>query len=208
MLGDWLGILRLPHMLRILSIRLLVRTGWLTLRPFLPLFVATLLASQASVSTVTGLAAGISSAFCAIGSVLLGRIGDRIGHRQLLVACSLGAAAGYVSVTVLVTQAWQLVVLYSLIGGLLGGIIPSMDALMTRAAPDGQMGSVYGLGTSVTSIGRMIVPLLLAALIALVGVRSVFLPAAIGFALVAVLAASHRSLGPPLRNPSDSPAQG
>ena len=203
MLRDWLGILRLPHMPRILSIRLLVRTGWMTLRPFLPLFVGTLVASQDRVSTVTGLAAGISSAFCAIGSVGLGRIGDRIGHRQLLVVCALGSAVSYVSMSV-VTQAWQLIALYAVTGGLLGGITPSMEALMTRAAPVGQMGSVYGLGTSVTSVGRMIAPLLLAALIALVGVRSVFLPAAIAFALVALLTAPHRSMGPPLENRMDS----
>ena len=196
MLHDWLCILRVPHMPRLLSMRLLARSGWMTLRPFLPLFVGTLMASQDRVCAVSGLAIGISSAFSALGSVTLGRVGDRIGHRQLLLFCSLGAAVGYLSMA-LVTQAWQLVALYAITGGLLGGVIPLMGALMAQAAPGGQMGSVFGLDTSVTSIGHMVFPLLLAALIAFIGVRSVFLPAAVGIILVALLATSHRSMRPP-----------
>ncbi len=195
MLRNWLDILRMPRMPRLLSMRLLARSGWITLRPFMPLFVGTLMASQDRVSAVSGLVIGISSAFSALGSVTLGRVGDRIGHRQLLLFCSLGAAVGYLSMA-LVTQVWQLAILYAITGGLMGGVISLMGALMAQAAPGGQMGSVYGLDTSVTSIGRMVLPLLLAALIAFMGMRSMFLPAALGIILVALLAASRQSTHP------------
>ena len=186
MLQGWLGVLRAPHMPEILSMRFLVRAGQSVLMPFLPLFVATLLTSQERVSTVTGLAIGVSSAFGALSSVYLGRLGDRAGYRRLLLVCALAAAAGYVPMA-LVGQAWQLVALYAVVGSALGGVVPAVTALMTHAAPEGQMGAVYGLDSSVNSGGRMIAPLVGAALIGLIGLRGIFVVVAAIFVVVAFL---------------------
>lgn len=191
MVYGWLDVLHIQDMPKIFGIRFLVRMGQSVLIPFLPLFVATLLTSQDVISTITGLAIGVTSAAGALTSIYLGRLGDRLGHRRLLLVSALAAALGYVPMA-LVTQPWQLVVLYAVVGGALGGVIPSLTALMTHAAPEDQMGSVYGLDTSVNSGGNMVAPLLGTAVIALVGLRSMFGLVAVIFVLVAYLASSYQ----------------
>ncbi len=186
-LSGWSRVLRAPRMPRIYSIRFLLRTGDGMVAPYLPLFVVMLLSSQQGASTITGMASGAKSAFAAIGALTLGRLGDRIGHRRLLLFCSLGAALSY-SLTTLATQSWQLVVLFALVGLALGGIFPSVTSLITRAAPAGQMGSVYGLDHSISGGGRVLASLLGLATITLTGVRGMFVVIAAVFVLTAFLA--------------------
>ncbi len=88
-----------------------------------------------------------------------------------------------------VTQGWQLILLSALIGGALGGVAPSAKALMNKSAPTEQMGSVYGLDSSVTAAGRVAVPLIGTAIVELAGLRSVFGLVAGMFVLVTVLTA-------------------
>ncbi len=194
----WFDVLGLQEMPKILGVRFLVRMGQSVVVPFLPLFVATLLVSQELVSTITGLAIGVASATGALSSIYLGRLGDRVGYRQLLLVCSLGAALGYLPMG-LVTDPWQLVTLYAIVGGALGGVIPSVTALMTHAAPDDQMGAVYGLDAGVNSSGSMVAPLLGTIVIGLTGLRSMFVFIAVIFVVVGFLASSCRPVHAPSR---------
>jgi DHA1 family multidrug resistance protein-like MFS transporter len=54
-----------------------------------------LLPAEAHVATVTGVITGVSAVGSALGSPLIGRWGDRAGHRRLLIACGLAAALFY-----------------------------------------------------------------------------------------------------------------
>jgi DHA1 family multidrug resistance protein-like MFS transporter len=159
--------------------------------PFLPLFVAALLLTQERAATISGLAIGLSSALGALSSVYLGRLGDRVGHKRVLLICSFGAAVGYGAMT-LVAYPWQLLVMYAATGVALGGIIPSVAALLTHTTPSEQMGSVYGLDASVSSIGRMTSPMLVATLVTLVGLRGMFVFVFGIFVMLAVLVAWYR----------------
>ena len=191
MLNGWSRVLRAPHMLKVYGIRFLSRTGDSLMAPFLPLFVVTLLTSQQRASTVTGLAVGFKSAFAALGALSLGRLGDRIGQRPLLVMCALSASLAY-ALTTLVTQSWQLVALSAVIGLAVGGVFPSITTLMRHASPDGQMGAVYGVDHSISGGARVVASMLGLATISLAGLRGMFAVVAAIFALTAVLAASHR----------------
>lgn len=195
MLNGWSRVLRAPHMPEIYSIRFLSRTGDGLMAPFLPLFVVTLLSSQQRASTVTGLAFGLKSAFAALGALSLGRLGDRIGQRRLLVICSLGASLAY-ALTTLVTQSWQLVVLFAVMGLAVGGVFPAITTLMSHASPSGQVGAVYGVDHSVSGGARVVASLLGLAVISLMGLRGMFGVVAVVFALTALLAASHRLVYP------------
>jgi DHA1 family multidrug resistance protein-like MFS transporter len=186
-LGGWLIIIRVPHMPEHLSVRFLVQAGQSIVLPFLPLFMALLLTSQKNTSTITGLAVSIMSASGAISAVLLGRVSDHIGlERLLLISAPLVAIAyGLMSLS---TESWQLIGLYAVAGGALGGVVPVVAALMGTSHPREQMGSVYGLANSMNAAGRMIAPLLGAAVVFFTALRGVFVASAILFGLIVVLA--------------------
>jgi MFS transporter, DHA1 family, multidrug resistance protein len=157
--------------------------------PILSLFVLSLNDErQAGTAALTGLVIGASALASAISAVYLGRLGDRIGHTRVLITSAVAAMVLYVP-QAWVQNTWQLVVLQALGGFAVGGLVPSVAALLNLWAPAGNQGATYGLDNSVQASGRVVAPLAAASLAALAGYRGVFLGAAVIYAAIAVAAA-------------------
>jgi MFS transporter, DHA1 family, multidrug resistance protein len=155
--------------------------------PIAPLFILSLMADPTSVNTMTGLVVGISSATTTASAVYMGRLGDRIGHRRIIVVCSIAAGILYV-LQWQVTAAWQLLVLQALVGIAVGGIVPSISALLARYTYPGQEGAVFGLDNSITSAARSVAPMVGAAVAHAVSLRTTFLAAAVLYLALAIVA--------------------
>lgn len=143
------------------------------LLPVIPLFVPLLLADLQRVNTFTGLVTGISSATTTLSSIFLGRLGDRVGQRRVLVA-SLVAAGLLYALQSGVSAAWQLLLLQAIAGIALGGITPAVSALLARYTPAGTEGSVYGLDNSVGSGARSLAPIIGSGIMVWWGLRTAF----------------------------------
>jgi DHA1 family multidrug resistance protein-like MFS transporter len=186
--GFWQGlalVLRSRALLVMFGIRLMIRLGLGTISPMLPLFVQSLTLAGERVASITGLVSGVGAATSALGAVVLGRVGDRIGYRRVMVACALGAAVLYAPQSS-VTTPTQLLILQAATGVVLGGIVASVSATLANLAPKGRQGVVYGLDTSATSVARAVAPMIGAAIAAGLGLRFIFLFAAGIFALTAL----------------------
>jgi MFS transporter, DHA1 family, multidrug resistance protein len=190
--------LQRPGIAAVLSVRFTAWLGRMMILPFLPLFIAALIGSDAAGGVVTGIAVGIGSAAGTVSSLLFGRWGDWIGHRRMVILGSLATAVAYAPIG-FVTQAWQVVALYAATGATVGALMPSMSALLGSLSERQAVGSVYGLDATVVSAARGVAPLLGGALIALtIGTReptgldyAVIFPAiALAFALAGGLAAA------------------
>jgi DHA1 family multidrug resistance protein-like MFS transporter len=175
-------VLRSHALLIMFGTRIITNFGLRVMGPMLPLFVQSLMPGQERVASVTGLITGARAATGALGAIVMGRIGDRIGHRRVLVACALGAAALYVPQFLVVTPT-QLLVLQAAAGVATGGIMASVSATLAQLAPEGRQGVVYGLDSSATSVARAIAPMAGAAIATGLGLRYIFLCAAGAFAL-------------------------
>ncbi len=125
------------------------------------------------VNTYTGLVVGVASATATASAVYLGRLGDKIGHRNIVIGSSIAAAALFLP-QAFVTQAWQLLVLQAMTGLASGGIVASASALLARYTDPGEEGAVYGLDNSVVAAGRAIAPLLGASIAVWFGMRITF----------------------------------
>jgi DHA1 family multidrug resistance protein-like MFS transporter len=187
-LRDWARVLSNGRLTCTLWLRFLVATGRATLEPLLPLFVAMLAAESARVATLTGLIVGASSATSIATSIYLGRLGDRIGHGRVVLWCGSVAAVGFVP-QAFVTGVWQLLVLQALTGACVGGLIPSLSALLARHSRSGDEGCVYGIDNSVVSVGRTLAPLLGACCAVWFSLRAAFIATSLIFAAVALMAA-------------------
>ena len=165
--------------------RVVMNFGLRIMGPMLPLFVQSLMPGQGRVASVTGLITGARAATGALGAVALGRVGDRIGHRRVLVACALGAAVLYAP-QFLATTPTELLILQAAAGVATGGIMASVSATLAQLAPEGRQGVVYGLDSSANSVARAIAPMAGAAIAASLGIRFIFLCAAGVFALAAL----------------------
>ena len=126
--------------------------------PVLPLFVPLILLNQSFVATFTGLVIGIASATGTASAVFFGRLGTGLGTaascgwrrwvRRRLPADGLGRAA-------LAAAHPQRP------GGIaIGGVVPSLSALLARYSDIGEMGAAFGIDNAVVGASRAVAPLL------------------------------------------------
>ncbi len=170
---QWKRILKTSGVAVTYLMRFLSSLGRMMLIPILPLFVQTLLVDPERLNTLTGLVISVSSAATTLSAVYLGRLGDRVGHRRVLITCSAISAGLYVFQS-MVASAWQLLAFQVLVGVATGGVIPAVSALLARYTRHGEEGSVYGLDNSINAAGRAAAPLLGAWVAATLGLRATF----------------------------------
>ncbi|NLX10153.1 MAG: multidrug efflux MFS transporter [Chloroflexi bacterium] len=186
-LADWRYVLSMPGVLPTYSTRFMAWLGRTMPTPFMPLFLQSLLPEGAQVATLTGVIVAVSSVAGTISAVYMGRLGDRIGHKRVLLASASAGALFYFPQT-FVTETWQLLVLQALTGFAAGGIMPVISALLARYTLPGEEGAVYGLENSIVSASRAIAPMIGSPLVLWFGLRSVFTATGVLFAIATLFA--------------------
>jgi MFS transporter, DHA1 family, multidrug resistance protein len=203
-IAEWRHVMSMPGVMQTYVIRFMTGLSRSMLIPIMPLFVSMLLMEQTfsvtpeyyeelgvaliGVSTITGLVVGVRSAASTFSAVYLGRLGDRIGHRTIVLWCAGIAAVFYVP-QAFVNEPWQLLVLTFITGLSIGGLVASPSALLTRYTEPGEEGAVFGLDNSVLAASRAIAPLVGAGIAAWLGLRIAFLTAAGVFVVVLIVTA-------------------
>lgn len=186
--GFWQGltlVMRSRALLFMFGTRVVTNLGSRIMEPMLPLFVQSLMPGAARVASTTGLIVGARAATSALGAVVLGQVGDRVGHRRVLTACTIGAAGLYIP-QFFVSTPTQLLMLQGVVGLALGGILASLSATLASLSPDGHQGVVYGVDASALSAANAIAPMIGAAVATGLGLRFIFLCTAGIFALAAL----------------------
>ncbi len=174
-------------LLGVLGVRLLMRLAARLPGPTLPLFVEAISPPDARVASITGLVSGVGALFGALGGIGLGRLGDRIGYRRILMTCAMLSIACYAPQYFVNHPIW-LLPLQAGTGLAMGGILASISASLAALSPKGQEGIVYGVDASVVSVANAIGPMTGSAVAAWLGFRVPFLAAASIFVLAGVAA--------------------
>ncbi len=194
MFSQWAIVMRSPAVPLTYLMRFTAWLGRTMIMPYLPLFIATLLVSDELASIYTGVAIGAASFAGTISGVALGRLGDRVGHRKVLIASAVATAVFYAPMA-LVQNVWQLIALNVMVGFAVGGVLPAVSAMLAKFTDPSMSGSVYGLDNSVGAASRAFAPVIAGAIIALTttgpepNYRDIFLVTAVLFAVTASLAA-------------------
>jgi DHA1 family multidrug resistance protein-like MFS transporter len=187
-LATWLDLLKTKGLGIAYGIRFMSQLGRMMIVPITPLFVQELMGGTEGVNTVTGLVTGVYAGMLTVSSIYLGRLGDRIGHRRVVLVSVLLVAILYLPQS-LVTESWQLLFLLALVGAAMGGVIPTLSALMAGFSSPGEAGLVYGLDNSVRAAARSIAPLIGSFVALWFGLRGAFIATGMIFILTWVLAA-------------------
>lgn len=188
-LEDWKEILSTTGVKPAYLVRFLLGVTQMILLPLAPLFVLSLLPADAPVNIWTGVITGVGGGASVLTSVYLGRMGDRVGHRPILLM-SVVAAAIFYFFHFFIIEVWQLLVLQLLVGAAIGGIIPSLTALLATFTRPGEEGSVYGLDQSIVASTRFVAPLLAGVLASWLSIRSTLGLTSILFVFIFILAFS------------------
>lgn len=143
------------------------------IQPILPLFVDHLHQGSGSASSLAGLTLGVMGLTSAVAAVVLGRVGDKIGQRGVLIVTALLSGLLYFP-QAMAQSVTQLIVLQALFGIAAGGVLPTANAIVANLTPAERRGAVYGFTATATSLGGFAGPLGGAALAAAVDIRATF----------------------------------
>ncbi|MFO7709966.1 MAG: MFS transporter [Desulfobacterales bacterium] len=184
---EWRRIFAAAGVLTTYSLRFLDSLVRMLFLPILPLFALELIADATRVNSFTGLVIGLASASAAVFSVFFGRLGDRAGHRRIVVLCSF---LGFLSFLLqgVATSGWQFLVLQLFAGIAHGGVVTGVSALLARYTACGDEGAVYGLDNSINSGARAVAPMVGVSIAVWLGMRAVFGAAALFYLVAALLA--------------------
>ncbi len=161
-----------------LSTGMLLMFATMSIEPIITVYVAQLVEDQSRVTLVSGIVMSAAALGAILSASYLGKVADRIGH-WTVVAGALAVAALLLVPRAFVTAGWQLVVLRFLMGLALGGLLPSITAVIRHNVPDGVGGNVLGLSISAQYVGQVAGPLLGGFVGGHFGMRAVFLMTAV-----------------------------
>ena len=180
-------LLRAPGMAALYSASFLQSLGRSVTMPIMAFFFVELLSSSEGAVVMTGLSMGAKAAVGSVSAIYLGKLSDRIGHEKVLTAGAIIAVLVYLP-QAFVANAWQLLFLQALTGVSAGAIMPATSALLNMRTSQGAHGTTFGLGNSVSSGGRIVAPILGAAVYPLIGMRGVFALNTLVYVVLALVA--------------------
>jgi MFS family permease len=158
----------------------------MSIEPIITVFVQQLVHDASQVTRVAGIVMSAAALSSILSASRLGKLGDRIGHWQVLTG-GLVAAALLLIPQAFVTAGWQLVVLRFLMGLALGGLLPCVTSLIRHHAPARATGMLLGYATSSQYVGQVAGPLAGGFIGGHLGMRPVFLGTSVLLAAGAAL---------------------
>lgn len=177
-LGGMRDVLMTPALLPLIAAIFAVQFAITQVFPILPQFVQLLQGKAGHAAAVTGLILAGAGAAGAVSATSVGWFSDRIGHKRVLAIAALCAALISIPQT-FVDATWQLGVLRVADGLALGAMLPSGSAILAGLVSSDRRATAYGLSAAVVSLGFAAGPLTSAAIVAVAGIRPVFISAAV-----------------------------
>lgn len=159
-------------------VAMLIQLAMLGTMPQIPVFVQHLAPSADNLAFLAGLAASVMGFANMLAAPQLGKLGDQFGSQYVL----LFAVAGAALITLpqaFVQTLWQLIILRFLLGMCLGGLLPSVNALIRHYAPEGMESLTYGFSNSALFVGNMLGPIGSGMIASYFDLRSIFIVAAL-----------------------------
>lgn len=174
------------HLGALFTVSFIIQFAVLASLPIMPLFVEELHGQEANLALFAGLVSSINGFSNMLSSPVLGRLSDKVGAERILTVCLIGSALSFIPQAI-VANVWQLLVSRFLFGLFLGGLLPSVYALIRKYTPDGMESRAYSFNSSSYSLGNFVGPITGGVLSGYIGVRGTFIMSAVLMLANAVL---------------------
>ncbi len=163
-----------------------VRLNNTLLSPSFPLIIKEMLPDAENLNSITGSVLGAAALAGAFSAAILGHVGDKLGHRNILVGCCLAAclsSAGHY---------WALNINHLLAARILfglgvAGMLPAANAMIHSIIDHHSIGKAYGLATSMSMAGFAVGPFIGGIVARQAGLRMPFLISAVTQLVLAIV---------------------
>jgi DHA1 family multidrug resistance protein-like MFS transporter len=187
---------RYPDLLIVVLVLLLAQFAITSAGPIVSLYVQHFTGPVENLATLAGVAFSVVGLSGLIAAPQIGRMGDRVGGRRLLIVV-LGGAALFTFAQGFSTTYWSFVTERFVAGLFLGGVIPLANSLVAHGVASEHRGRAFGLTGSATFLGAFMGPLSGGFINAQFGLPRVFQAASVALLLAAVIVYATRSRADP-----------
>lgn len=163
-----------PQLPSLYTVTFLIQFSMLSTQPLMPLFVQQLHGKGEMLAFYSGLVSSITGFSNMLASPALGKISDRIGPERILGLCLIGSAITTIP-QAFVHSIWQLFAVRFFLGLFIGGLIPSVNALIRKYTPGGMESRSYSFNSSSLSLGNMLGPIVGGVTSGFVTIQQIFL---------------------------------
>jgi DHA1 family multidrug resistance protein-like MFS transporter len=150
----------------------ITQIGMMSIEPIVTIYAETIYAG-ADLTMVAGFAVAATGMANLVGAPVLGRIADRVGQRKILYFSLAAASCMYIP-QAFAANIYMLLAGRFLLGLFIGGMLPSLNALVRHLAPKKIQATAFGFNSSAIFLGNFTGPLIGSGVAAAFGFRSVF----------------------------------
>lgn len=162
-----------PQLTALFAVTFLLQFAMLSPMSLLPLYVEKLHGGPEDVTFWAGLVTAVTGISNMVTSPVLGRISDKLGAHRILTFSLVGAAATLIP-QAFVHSIWQLILIRFLMGIFMGGLLPSVNALIRFYTPDGMESRAFGFNSSTLALGNMLGSLIGGFMSGFFGIEGIF----------------------------------
>jgi len=170
----WRKLQHVKQLPALYTVTLLIQFSMLSSQPLMPLYVGELHGTVENLAFYAGLVTSITGVSNMLASPLLGRLSDRVGAQKILFVSLIGAGIMFIP-QALVSTVWQLFVARFFLGVFLGGLLPTVNALIGKYTPSGMESRSFSFNSSALAFGNMIGPVFGGAASGLLGIKGIFI---------------------------------
>ncbi|WP_410769704.1 MFS transporter [Fontibacillus sp. BL9] len=163
-----------PQLTALFAVTFLLQFAMLSPMSLLPLYVEKLHGVATDVPFWAGFVTAVTGISNMVTSPVLGRFSDKVGAHRILTFSLIGAAATLIP-QAFVQSVWQLILVRFLMGIFMGGLLPSVNALIRFYTPDGMESRAFGFNSSTLALGNMLGSLVGGFLSGFIGIEGIFI---------------------------------
>ncbi|MEX2105094.1 MAG: MFS transporter, partial [Bacilli bacterium] len=178
--GGMTMILQTQPLPALFTIGFLIQFSLMSAQPQMSLYVQEIHPSGQYIAFFAGLVPAVTGVANMLASPWLGRLGDNKGSQYVLFYSMIGATV-FLIPQAFVHSIGGLLFFRFMFGLAIGGLLPSVNALIRQSAPKGKESATYGYSNSALFLGNMIGPILGGFLASFTSIRVVLLLGAVLF---------------------------
>jgi MFS family permease len=167
-----------PGMFALFTVTFVTQLALSGTMPLMPVFIEEMHGPVPNLAFYAGLVSSVTGFSNVIFSPLLGRVGDRFGSDRVLRLSLICAGLSFIP-QAFVHSVWQLMAVRFLQGMFIGGLLPSVNALIRRNVQDTMISRAFSFNQSFLSLGNLIGPTASGILTLWMGIRGLFILSAV-----------------------------
>lgn len=163
-----------PELPALFAVTFLLQFAMLSPMSVLPLYVEKLHGSTVNLSFWAGFVSAVTGMSNMISSPFLGKVSDKVGAHRILTLALIGAALTLIP-QAFVQNVWQLIIIRFMMGICMGGLLPSVNALIRSYTPDGMESRAFGFNSSTLALGNLLGSMIGGFLSGYIGIEGIFI---------------------------------